>query len=205
MQLISYTSQTFANVQAVYNYLAANVPWWDSTANNKLTKDNITVEISSSTTTALLFTDTQGGQTIVSAAFTSSTTPITIAITDESIIIGHKSGSLTLYEGIVIAKSTDDTNNHWGVVTKLASGSNDTPKILTYGAAASDGNDIGSIQESTYNVQLVPIYAALTRYKINNAYIIIISPNPTYNGKFEMNEKKYIQGGGLALEYTEAS
>lgn len=198
MQLLSYTSQTFAGVQDVYDYLAANVPWWDSTANNKLTKDNITVEVS---TNNLLFTETHGGQTLSSGSFTSSTTAVIIAITDESLIIAHRVSSN--WEGIVLAKSTDGTTNHYGVATKFASGTSPQAKLLSYGAAAADTIILGAINDSIYNMQIIPVYASQTRYKINDTYIIIMSSNSAYNGKLTLNNKNFVQAGGLVLQYTE--
>ena len=61
MQLISYVSRQFANVSAVFDYLAANVPWL-TVSGDALTVDNLTLE--KSTTTAIKITDSVNGTNI---------------------------------------------------------------------------------------------------------------------------------------------
>lgn len=198
MQLLSYISQVFASVQDVYDYLAANIPWWDSTANNKLTKENITIEVSSN---ALLITETNGGQTITTANFISNATEY-IGITDDAVIIGIKISGGSYYDGVVISKSTDGTNTHWGAIEKR-NGGTAYQKILTYGALAADTGTLNAPVESSYNMQIIPAYASQTRYKINNTFMAIMSPSPLYNGKLTLNNKNFVQCGGLVLQYTE--
>lgn len=194
MQIVSYMSQIFTNLQAVYNYLSANVPWWDSTV-DKLTAGNITLEMSSNN---IKFTETSGAQTFTTASMLGGNYPVYILITDTAFLICWQSSS-SGRDTIIVSKSTDGTNEHYGAIYKTYS---NQIKTLTYGAALINNETI-TMLSSAYNMQLIPVYATESPYNVENAYIILMTTNTSYNGKFVLNGKKYVQGNGLALEYTE--
>ena len=194
MQIVSYVSQNFTNLQAVYDYLSANVPWWDSTV-DKLTAGNITLEMSSNN---IKFTETSGEQTFTTASMLGGNYPVYILITDTAFLICWQSSS-SGRDTIIVGKSTDGTNEHYAAIYKAH---NTAIKALTYGAVTM-GNQSIPMQSSAYNMQLIPVYATESAYNVKNAYIILMTTNTSYNGKFVLNGKKYVQGNGLALQYTE--
>lgn len=196
MRIVSYTSQTFASTSEIFAYLAANVPWWDSTENDILTVDNITVELVSS---ALKFTETHSGRNFSTGTTILSSSPSYVLITDTAVIIGYPSSSSTQRDSIIIGLSTDGTNEHYSVVHMTYTGA---IRTLTYGAMSTNSYTIPR-QQSVYNMQIYPIIATETKYKIKDAYVVLMETDTTFNGKFELNNEKYVQGGGLALKYTE--
>jgi endoglucanase Acf2 len=194
MQLISYVSQTFTNVPAVFDYLAANVPWL--TANgDTLTAGNLTLE--KSATTAIKITDSAGGLTITTPSVSNSNANYQILITDSAVIVGQN--AITAF---IIGKSTDGTNEHYGVIYRT-SGTSAGETMLTYGASSAQSYRSRSILTATATTQFIPVYALETAYNIEGAFIVFMSTSPTYFGRMELNGAKYVQCGGLALQYTE--
>ena len=196
MQLISYVSQKFTNATALYNYLKDNVPWWDSTADDKLVKDNIQLTLSSSTNTQFTITELNGGQSKTSSAMTTDSTAV-ILITDDAIAVDFRVSGGTF--SFIVGRATDGANKHYGALIKLATGGT---LCLCYGDVTGTIRSL-AVMASTTNMQLIPAYAWSTAYHIENAYMINITPNASYLGKLTLNDKKYVQVTGLALEYTE--
>lgn len=194
MQLISYVSQTFANVSAVFDYLGANVPWLTASG-DILTVDNLTLE--KSATTAIKITDSAGGSSITTPPVSNSNASFQILITDSAVIVGQNTAT-----AFIIAKSTDGTNDHYGAITRTG-GSSAADTMLTYGAGSTTSHGARPILTATATTQLIPVYAPETAYNIEDAFIVFMSTNPTYYGRMELNGAKYVQCGGLALQYTE--
>lgn len=193
MQLISYVSQVFANATALYNYIRDNVPWWDSTADDKLVKDNIEITLSSNIIT---ITETSGGQSKSTSAISANSNAI-VLITDDTLGIDVRAGSNT-HNSFIIGKATDGTNEHYGAVFFASNATN----CLCYGDVTVP-NKSYTPTTSNANVQFIPVYSWTTAYYMENAYALYISPNISYLGKLTLNDKKYVQIAGLALEYTE--
>lgn len=194
MQLISYISQTFANVPAVFDYLAANVPWLTAEGDT-LTAGNLTLK--KSATTAIKITDSEGGLSITTPSVQSSHPNFQILITDTAVIVGQDA-----YSAFIIGKSTDSTNEHYGAIARTG-GSSAAETMLTYGAGTAASHGSRSVLTAAATTQFVPVYAPETAYNIENAFIVFMSTSPGYFGRMELNGAKYVQCGGLALEYTE--
>ena len=196
MQLISYVSQEFTNATALYNYLRDNVPWWDSTADDKLVKDNIQLTVSGSNNTMLTITELNGGQSKTSSAMSTNSVAV-VLITDDAVAVDFRlTGGRFSF---IIGRATDGANEHYGALIKSA-----TAEImcLCYGDVTNTIRSL-AVMASTTNMQLIPAYAWNSAYHIENAYIVNITPNTSYLGKLTLNDKKYVQVTGLALEYTE--
>lgn len=196
MQLISYVSQEFTNTIALYNYLRDNVPWWDSTADDKLVKDNIQLTVSGATNTQLTITELNGGQSKTSSAISTNSIAV-VLITDDAIAVDVRiSGG---HFSFVIGKATDGANEHYGALIKSS-----TAEItcLCYGDVSNTIRSL-AVMASTTNMQLIPAYAWNSAYHIENVYIVNITPNTTFLGKLTLNDKKYVQVTGLAVEYTD--
>lgn len=196
MQLISYVSQTFTDAQALYDYLRDNVPWWDSTADNKLVKDNIEITLTGSSSNVLTITETSGGQSKSTAAISTNFTAI-VLITDDTLGVDVHTST---HNAFIIGKATDGTNNHYGAVFSAGNAIN----CLCYGDVTASNKSYTPTTSAT-NVQFIPVYSWTTAYYMENAYTIYIAPNTSYLGKFTLNNKKYVQVTGLVLEYTEAA
>lgn len=195
MQLISYVSQTFASAQTLYEYLRDNVSWWDSTADDKLVKDNIEITLTGSSLNAFMITETSGGQSKSSAAISSNNTAI-VLITDDTLAVDISTS--TGHQSFIVGKATDGTNEHYGAVFSVGNATN----CLCYGDVTAPNKSYTPITSAT-NVQFIPVYSWTTAYHMENAYTLFISPNTLYLGKLTLNDKKYVQVTGLALEYIE--
>lgn len=193
MQLISYVSQTFASAQTLYEYLRDNVPWWDSTTDNKLVKDNIEITLSSNVIT---ITETSGEQSKSTAAISSNNNAI-VLITDDTLGVDVRTSS-SGHQSFIIGKATDGTNEHYGAVFAAGTSTN----CLCYGDVTAPNKSYTPMTSAT-NVQFVPVYSWTTAYYMENAYALYMSPNTSYLGKLTLNDKKYVQISGLAVEYTE--
>lgn len=196
MQIISYVSQTFTDVTAVFDYLGANVPWLTAEGDT-LTAGNLTLK--KSATTAIKITDSEGGLSITTPAVQSSNANYQILITDSAVIVGQGGSSPSAF---IIGKSTDGTNEHYGAIYRT-SGTSAGETMLTYGAGTVTTHGSRAILTAAATTQLVPVYAPETAYNIENAFIVFMSTSPGYFGRMELNGAKYVQCGGLALEYTE--
>lgn len=196
MQLISYVSQTFASAQTLYEYLRDNVPWWDSTADDKLVKDNIEITLTGSSLNAFMITETSGGQSKSSTAISSNNTAI-VLITDDTLAVDFRISSG--HYSFVVGRATDGANEHYAALIKSS-----TTEILClcYGDVTNTIRSL-TVMPSTTNMQLIPAYAWNSAYHIENVYIVNITPNTTYLGKLTLNDKKYVQVTGLAVEYTD--
>lgn len=195
MQLISYVSQTFASVQALYKYLRDNVPWWDSTADDKLVKDNIEITLTGTSSNAFMITETSGGQSKSSSAIGSNFTAV-ILITDDTLAVDISTS--TAKQSFIVGKATDGTNDHYGAVYSTGN----TVNCLCYGDVTAP-NKSYTPTTSNANTQFIPVYSWTNAYHMENAYILFMSPNTSYRGKLTLNDKKYVQITGFALEYTE--
>ena len=198
MQLISYVSRQFADVSAVFDYLAANVPWL-TVSGDTLTADNLTLEKSS--TTAIKITDGVNGTNITTAYVNSNNETFNILITDTAFIVGQKitTGTATAF---IIGKSTDGTNEHYGVISR-SGGSSAAETMLTYGDLTTGSRGTRSVLQSAYNSQLIPVYSETNAYNIDDAFLTFMSNQPAYYGKMTLDGNSYVQCGGLVLQYTE--
>lgn len=198
MQLISYVSRQFANVSAVFDYLAANVPWL-TVSGDALTADNLTLE--KSAMTAIKITDSVNGTNMTTSIVSSSNDTFNILITDTAFIVGQKiTGAAPT--AFIIGKSTDGTNEHYGVISR-SSGSTPAETMLTYGDLTAGSRASRSVLQSAYNSQLIPVYSETNAYNIENAFLTFMSNQPAYYGKITLDGNSYVQCGGLALQYTE--
>lgn len=195
MQLISYVSQIFHDMPAVFDYLGANVPWL-TVDGDALTVDNLT--ITSSATTALTFTDSVNGVSLTTPFVQNNNRTFQILITDTAVIVGQNNGT----SAFLFGKSTDGTSEHYGLITRSA-GSSNAETTLTYGALSTTGRGTRNVIESAYTTQFLPVYAIDTAYNIQDAFITIMSTYPNYYGKILLNGAKYVQCGGLALQYID--
>lgn len=196
MQLISYVSQTFASAQALYEYLRDNVPWWDSTADDKLVKDNIEITVTGTSSNTITITETSGGQSKSTATISTNFNAI-VLITDDTLAVDVRT-SASGRNSFIIGKATDGTNDHYGAVFSTGTAIN----CLCYGDVTAP-NKSSAPTTSNANTQFIPVYSWTTAYYMENAYTLFISPNTSYLGKLTLNDKKYVQVTGLAVEYTE--
>lgn len=194
MQLISYVSQTFASAQTLYEYLRDNVPWWDSTADDKLVKDNIEITLTGSSSNIITITETSGGQSKSTGTISANFSAI-VLITDDTLGVDVRTST---HNSFIIGKATDGTNDHYGAVFSAGTAVN----CLCYGDVTAPNKSYTPTTSAT-NVQFIPVYSWTTAYHMENAYTLFISPNTSYLGKLTLNDKKYVQVTGLALEYTE--
>lgn len=196
MQLVSYVSQTFADVQALYNYLRDNVPWWDSTADSKLVKDNIEITLTGTSSNVITVTETSGGQSKSTGTISTNFNAI-VLITDDTLAFDVRANAGS-HQSFIIGKATDGTNEHYGAVFFA----NNLANCLCYGDVTVPNKSYTPTASNT-NIQFVPVYSWTTKYYMENAYTLFISPNASYLGKLTLNDKKYVQITGLAVEYTE--
>lgn len=196
MHIVSYVSREFANMTALFDYLRDNVPWWYSTEDDKLIADNIQLATSGSSNTMLTITELNGGQSKSSTAMSNNSVAV-VLITDDAVAVNFRVSGGTF--SFIVGRATDGANEHYGALIKSS-----TAEImcLCYGDVTNTIRSL-AVMASTTNMQLIPAYAWNSAYHIENAYIVNITPNTTYNGKFELNGEHYVQCGGIALKYTE--
>jgi len=201
MQLISYISQTFANVPTVFDYLAANVPWLTAEGDT-LTVGNLTLE--KSATTAIKITDSAAGATLTTPSVSVSNANFKILITDTAVMVcQNTTGQAVAMSSFIVGKSTDGTNDHYGAVIRTETSSGAAETVLTYGAANVLSNGTRKVISSANITQMIPVYSNETAYNVENAYLVFMTTQTSYVGKMELNGAKYVQCGGLALQYTE--
>lgn len=199
MQLISYVSRQFVNVSAVFDYLAANVPWL-TVSGDTLTADNLTLEKSAAT--AIKITDSVNGTNITTYSISSSNATYNILITDTALIVGQAITGASA-SAFIIGKSTDGTNEHFGVISRTSGNSSSAETMLTYGDLTAGSRGSRSVLQSAYYSQLIPVYSETNAYNIENAFLTFMSNQPAYYGKITLDGNSYVQCGGLALQYTE--
>lgn len=201
MQIISYVSQTFTNVTAVFDYLAANVPWL-TTEGDTLTVGNLTLK--KSATTAIKITDSVSGATLTTPSVSNSNANFVILITDTAVMVcQNTTGQAVAMSSFIVGKSTDGANEHYGAVTRTETSSGAAETVLTYGAVNVSSNGTRRVISSANIAQMIPVYSNETAYDVENAYLVFMTTNTSYVGKMELNGAKYVQCGGLALQYTE--
>lgn len=201
MQLISYVSQAFLNVSAVFDYLGANVPWL-TTEGDTLTAGNLTLE--KSDTNAIKITDSAAGTTLTTPAVSATNPNFKILITDSAVMVcQNTTGQATAISSFIIGKSTDGTAEHYGAVIRTETSSGAAETVLTYGAVNVSSNGTRRVISSTNITQMIPVYSNETAYDVENAYLVFMTTNTSYVGRMELNGAKYVQCGGLALQYTE--
>lgn len=203
MQLISYTSQAFLNVSAVFDYLGTNVPWLTAEGDT-LTVDNLTLE--KSATTAIKITDSVSGATLTTPSVSNNDANFKILITDSAVMVcQNTTGQAVAISSFIIgkSKSTDGTAEHYGAVIRTETSSGAAETVLTYGAVNVSSNGTRKTISSTNIAQMIPVYSNETAYDVENAYLVFMTTQTGYVGKMELNGAKYVQCGGLALQYTE--
>ena len=102
----------------------------------------------------------------------------------------------------IIGKSTDGTNEHYGVISRLG-GTSSSEIMLTYGDLTASSRGSRPVLQSAYNSQLIPVYSETNAYNIEDAFLTFMSNQPAYYGKITLDGNSYVQCGGLALQYSE--
>lgn len=201
MQLISYISQAFLNVSAVFDYLGANVPWLTAEGDT-LTAGNLTLE--KSATTAIKITDSVSGATLTTPSVSNSNANFKILITDSAVMVcQNTTGQAVAISSFIVGKSTDGTAEHYGAVIRTETSSGAAETVLTYGAVNVSSNGTRKTISSTDITQLIPVYSNETAYNVENAYLVFMTTQTGYVGKMELNGAKYVRCSGLALQYSE--
>lgn len=196
MNLISFGVYTFTGgAQAMYDFIAEKVPWLtehEELNDASLTIDNIKIYVDSTT---IKITDIESSATIATPTLSTGSTNYTLLVTDSAFLI-----SVGTSTSLLIGKSTDGVNEHYGAIVRGSSGN--AASIITYNCLSAGQTPQTSLT-STFTTLMCPCYASNTMYNIENAYVLLMSPSSAYCGKIELDGNKYVQAGGMALQYTE--
>lgn len=191
-----YYDQALYNTPTKYfNALAALTGFWDTIAEDTLTKGGITLTLSGTNILASGFDFTMASTITASTALTKTM----IAYTDNGIIGLTNASNATI--NCVWAIGCDDAGN-WGAVI----GRGATPAItelLANGISATTFGG-GTVTVSEQNMQIVDMCADKGNFVFEDVKRVLQSPQTTYYGKVQLdNGDKFVQAWGLALNYTD--
>lgn len=194
MALNFLPSTNYGTQQAAWTAMINAADFWDSIDGNTATVGGLTLGFNAANNTI-----TVSGYGLSGTMNMSSAGAVMIAVTEKSLLF-----KCTTTSGGSIGVLMLDKNNgdEWGAAVVPFGGTSQgwyiAPGATTYDLALKGDN----ILTATLT-QLVPITGTNSTWVMENAYLVLSSPNPTYTGKMELNGEKYVMAGRAAISYTD--
>lgn len=191
-----YSPVGYDNVTAFFTALGQVPDFWDSTSADTLTKDGITVTLTSTTIITisgygLSVTINTGGQATTSYAL--------IAATDTGLVFAFGITTTALYGALGV-----DDNGNWGAATGRLSSNNWTIDTVLADGVTSTTYTAGNTTASDYNTQIVQLTSQHGNFIFKDLMRLLLTSQIGYRGKILLGDsEKYVIAGSFALKYTD--
>ncbi len=194
MALNFLPSTNYGTQQAAWTAMINAADFWDSVDGNSVTVGNLTLGFDAGTNKITV----SGYGLSVTSGMTNANN-IVIATTEKSLLIRYTASSGGSMDVLILDKNS---NNEWGAAVLSFNGTSTGQYVAPETTMADLALKNNSIVTATLT-QLVPLTGAHSTWVMENAYLVLSSPNPTYIGKMELNGVKYVMAGRAAISYTD--
>lgn len=196
MALNFLPSTNYRNQKSAWDAMVSAATFWDSISEdgNTVTVGELTLTFSSENNRI-----TVSGYDLTANVSIANANEIMIAATEKSLLMKFIGSSGGVIGVLMIDKNSE---NEWGAAELSFSGTN----IGWYIAPSTTGTDLALKNDNILTAtltQLVPLTGKNSTWVMENAYLVLSSPNPTYAGKMELNGEKYVMAGRAAIAYSD--
>ncbi len=196
MALNFLPSTNYRNQKSAWDAMVSAATFWDSISEdgNTVTVGELTLTFSSENNRI-----TVSGYDLTANVGIVNANEIMIAATEKSLLMKFIGSSGGVIGVLMIDKNSE---NEWGAAELSFSGTN----IGWYIAPSTTGTDLALKNDNILTAtltQLVPLTGKNSTWVMENAYLVLSSPNPTYAGKMELNGEKYVMAGRAAIAYSD--
>ena len=194
MALNFLPSTNYGTPQAAWTAVINAAEFWDSVDGNTATVGGLTLGFNAANNT---ITISGYGLSVTSNMINANN--IVIATTEKSLLIRYQASSGGSMDILALDKNS---NNEWGAAALSFSSTNTGRYVAPDTTIADLALKNNAIATATLT-QLVPLTGAHSTWVMENAYLVLSSPNPTYAGKMELNGQKYVMAGRAAISYAD--
>lgn len=194
MALNFLPSTNYETSQAAWTAMINAAEFWDSVDGNTATVGGLTLGFDAGTKAITI-----SGYGLNATSVMINANNIVIAATEKSLLIKYTASSGGSMNVLILDKNSA---GEWGAAV-LSFNSTNTGQYVAPDTTIADlalKND--SIVTATLT-QLVPLTGTYSTWVMENAFVVLSSPNPTYVGKMELNSVKYVMVGRAAISYTD--
>lgn len=195
MALNFLPSTNYANQKAAWDAMVGAATFWDN-----ISEDGNTVTVGELT---LVYDDTTYNITVSGYGLTGTikiynANNIVIAATEKSLLFRVRTSN----SGMGVLVLDKNSAGEWGVTEIPFSSTASTmfiaPETTISGLALGNVNIMGATL-----TQLVPATGTNSAWVMENAYLVLTSPNTSYTGKMELNGEKYVMVGRAVIAYSD--
>lgn len=191
-----YSPVGYDNVTAFFAALGQVPDFWDSTSADTLTKDSITVTLTSTT----IITISGYGLSVNITSAIENTSYALIAATDAGLVFAFGNTAAATYCG---ALGVDD-NGNWGAATGGLVSNKWTIDTVLADGVTSTTYSLGNTTASDYNTQIVQLTSQHGNFIFKDLMRLLLTSQIGYRGKIRLNDsEKYVIAGSFALMYTD--
>lgn len=194
MALNFLPSTNYGTQQAAWTAMINAADFWYSIDGNTATVGGLTLGFNAANNT---ITISGYGLSVTSGMVNANN--IVIATTEKSLLIRYQASSGGSMDVLILDKNS---NNEWGAAV-LSFNSTNTGRYVAPETTMADLALKNNSIVTTTLTQLVPLTGVHSTWVMENAYLVLSSPNPTYVGKMELNGVKYVMAGRAAISYTD--
>ena len=194
MALNFLPSTNYGTQQAAWTAMINAADFWDSIDGNTATVGGLTLGFNAANNT---ITISGYGLSVTSNMINANN--IVIATTEKSLLIRYQASSGGNMDILALDKNS---NYEWGAAA-LSFSSTSTGRYVAPDTTIDDLALKNNAIATATLTQLVPLTGAHSTWVMENAYLVLSSPNPTYAGKMELNGQKYVMAGRAAISYTD--
>ena len=196
MALNFLPSTNYSNQRAAWDAMVGAADFWDSVSEdgNTVTVGELTLTFRSDNNRI-----TVSGYDLTANVSIVNANEIMIAATENSLMMKSIGSSGGVIGVLMIDKNSE---SEWGAAELSFGGTN----IGWYIAPSTTGTDLALKNDNILTAtltQLVPLTGKSSTWVMENAYLVLSSPNPTYAGKMELNGEKYVMAGRAAIAYSD--
>lgn len=195
MALNFLPSTNYGTQQAAWTAMINAADFWDSVDGNTATVGGLTLGFNAENNAI-----TVSGYGLSGTTTFHNANGVMIAAAEKSLLISYTASSGGTKGVLILDKNS---NNEWGAVVFPLSG---TSTVHWYIAPDTTSTAVALINDNIVTAtltQLVPMTGRDSAWVMENGFVVLTSPNPTYAGKMELNGVKYVVAGRAAISYTE--
>lgn len=190
-----YNPNGYSNVTAFFTALGQVPNFWDTTSADTLTKDGITVTL----TSTKIITISGYGLSVNITSASENTSYALIAATDTGLVFAFGNSAATYYGALGV-----DDNGSWGAATGGLASNNWTINTVLADGVTSTTYSAGNTTASDYNTQIVQLTSQHGNFIFKDLMRLLLTSQIGYRGKIRLNDsEKYVIAGSFALKYTD--
>lgn len=196
MALNFLPSTNYTNQKSAWDAMVNAATFWDSVSEdgNTVTVGELTLVYHDDTTHDI----TVSGYGLTGTIKIYNANNIIIAATEKSLLFRVRTSN----GGMGVLVLDKNSAGEWGV-TEIPFSSTASTMFIAPETTVS-GLALGNIAiMGTTLTQLVPATGTNSAWVMENAYLVLTSPNTSYTGKMELNGEKYVMAGRAAIAYTD--